>query len=78
MNEELMVRKLQEEKYGPVHQPTDEQTVRIKLLGFRQMLAEDMAEFRENPSAENFNSLKMTMYWYQYWKQKATYDEVEE
>ena len=78
MNEELMIRKLQEERYGPVHQPTDEQTIRIKVLGFRQMLTEDLAEFKNNPSAENFSSLKMSMYWYQYWMQKATYDEVEE
>ena len=42
------------------------------------MLTEDLAEFKENPSNENFSSLKMTMYWYQYWMQKATYDEVEE
>ena len=78
MNEELMIRKLQEERYGPVHQPTDEQTIRIKVLGFRQMLTEDLTKFKDNPSAENFSSLKMSMYWYQYWMQKATYDEVEE
>ena len=78
MNEEKLVRQLQEERYGAIHRPTDEQTVRIKVLSFRQMLTEDLAEFKNDPSTENFNSLKMSMYWYQYWMQKATYDEVEE
>ena len=78
MNEEMLVRQLQEEKYGSIHQPADEQSVRIKILAFRQGLEDDLNAFKKNPSARNFTSLKMTMYWYQYWSQKATYEEVEE
>jgi len=78
MNEEKIVRQLQEEKYGPVNQPTDENTVRLKIMGFRQVLDDDLRAFKKNPSAKNFSELKMSMYWYQYWMQKATYDEVEE
>jgi hypothetical protein len=78
MNEELIVRKLQEEKYGSIHNPTDRNTVMLKIMGFRESLDRDLEVFKKNPSAKNFSELKMSMYWYQYWMQKATYDEVEE
>ena len=78
MNEEKIVRQLQEERYGPVNQPTDENTVRIKMMAFRKGLDDDLHAFKKNPSAKNFTSLKMSMYWFQYWSEKATYDEVEE
>jgi hypothetical protein len=78
MNEEILVRKLQEEKYGPIYQPTDKNTVMVRISGFREALERDLEEFKRNPSAKNFTELKMSMYWYQYWSQKAIYDEVEE
>lgn len=78
MKEEILVRKLQEEQYGPISQPTDENTVRIKIRGFREVLENDLKAFLENPSAKNFSGLKMSMYWYQYWMKKAVYEEVEE
>ncbi len=78
MNEEQIVRQVQEEKYGRVNHPTDENTVRLKIMAFRQSLDDDLQEFKKNPSANNFSSLKMSMYWFQYWSEKATYDEVEE
>ena len=78
MNENKIVRQIQEKKYGPINSPYPENTVRIKVMGFRDSLDSDLEEFKKNPSHKNFEELKMSMYWYQYWKQKATYDEVEE
>ena len=50
----------------------------LKIMTFRESLDRDLEVFKKNPSAKNFSELKMSMYWYQYWMQKATYDEVEE
>lgn len=78
MREEITVRKLQEEKYGPINQPTDTDTVRLKTLGFKNSMNMDLEKFKKDPSSENFSELKMSMYWFQYWANKAVYDEVEE
>jgi len=78
IEEETLVRQLQEEKYGPISQPTDETTVLIKIMAFKEGLNDDLQAFIENPSAKNFSGLKMSMYWYQYWMKKAVYEEVEE
>tara|TARA_R100001510_G_C7457564_1_gene79556 strand:+ start:70 stop:306 length:237 start_codon:yes stop_codon:yes gene_type:complete len=77
MNEREIVRRLQEEKYGAIDSPYPENTVRIKVMGFRESLDMDLQEFKKNPSYKNFEELKMSMYWYQYWSLKAVYDEVE-
>lgn len=78
MNEEIMALRAMEEKHGSIHKPMDANTVRMNIMNYREMLAKDMDEFIRRPSAKNFSSLKMSMYWYQYWSNKETYDEVEE
>ena len=78
MNEEKLALEAMEEVHGPIHKPMDNNSVRIKIHTVREVLTQDLNKFIKNPSSKNFNSMKMSMYWYQYWSQKETYDEVEE
>lgn len=78
MNEEMLAFKAMEERHGSIHKPMDANTVRMNVMNYRATLVRDLNEFIQRPSANNFTSLKMSMYWYQYWNSKATYDEVEE
>jgi hypothetical protein len=78
MNEEMLALKTMEETHGSIHKPMDANTVRMNIMNYRMMLTKDTDEFIRRPSAKNFSSMKMSMYWYQYWSNKATYDEVEE
>ena len=77
MTEEIQVRKKQEEMYGAIDKPMTENEVRIKIMASRQIMDKDFTAFNKNPSARNFKDLKFSMYWYQYWMKKATYEEVE-
>ena len=78
MNEEDIVRKLMEKKHGRISQPTTVVEKWSSLNATRGVLEQDVLMFLEHPSTSRFNELKMSMYWYQYWKQKEVYKEVEE
>ena len=77
MREEIKVRKQQEKMYGAIDKPMTENEVRIKIRASRACMEDDFDKFKKNPSARNFTELKYSMYWYQYWMKKATYEEVE-
>ena len=77
MIEEIQVRKKQEEMFGPIDKPMTENEVGIKIMACREIMEKYLITFSKNPSSRNFKDLKFTMYWYQYWMKKATYEEVE-
>ena len=77
MIEEIQVRKKQEEMYGAIDKPMTENEVRIKIMASREIMEKDFITFSKNPSSRNFKDMKFSMYWYQYWMKKATYEEVE-
>ena len=77
MIEEIQVRKKQEEMFGPIDKPMTENEVGIKIMACREIMEKYFITFSKNPSSRNFKDLKFTMYWYQYWMKKATYEEVE-
>ena len=77
MIEEIQIRKKQEEMFGPIDKPMTENEVGIKIMACREIMEKYFITFSKNPSSRNFKDLKFTMYWYQYWMKKATYEEVE-
>ena len=78
MNEEDIVRKIMEKKHGRISQPTSVVEKWSKVNAIRAVLEQDVLMFLEHPTTARFSELKMSMYWYQYWKQKEVFEEVEE
>jgi len=56
--------------YGTVFQPALRKQVEERKLATSEGLDMALASFKENPSAENYNLLKVAMLTYQYWVQK--------
>tara|TARA_R100000700_G_C3127815_1_gene114202 strand:- start:91 stop:327 length:237 start_codon:yes stop_codon:yes gene_type:complete len=77
MKEEIQVRKQQERMHGPINEPMLENEVRINIMASRQCMEDDFVKFKKNASIRNLRDLRFSMYWYQYWMNKATYEEVE-
>ena len=77
MKEETQIRKIQEEMHGDVNKPMTENEVGIKIMASRNVMKKDFLAFQEDPTSHNLTELKFAMYWYQYWMNKATYEEVE-
>ena len=68
MDEEIY--KIITETYGTVFQPMARDVIEVRKTAASEGLDMAMASFKRNPSAENFNLLKVGMLTYQYWVQK--------
>ena len=68
MDEEIY--KIITDAYGEVFEPAPRATIQWILVDSNEGLDMAISSFKGNPSAENFNLLKVAMLTYQYWVQK--------
>ena len=68
MEEEIY--KIITDAYGKVFEPAPRETIQGRLVASNEGLDMAMASFKSNPSADNYNLLKVAMLTYQYWVQK--------
>lgn len=72
MEEEIY--KIITDGYGTVFQPAYRKQVEERKLATSEGLDMALNSFKRNPSAENYNLLKVAMLTYQYWVQKKVID----
>ena len=68
MDEEIY--KIITDAYGEVFEPAPRAKIQGRLVASNEGLDMAMASFKSNPSADNYNLLKVAMLTYQYWVQK--------
>ncbi len=68
MDEEIY--KIITDGYGTVFEPAPREQIEERKLATSEGLDMALASFKRNPSAENYNLLKVAMLTYQYWVQK--------
>ena len=68
MDEEIY--KIITDAYGEVFEPAPRVKIQGRLVASNEGLDMALSSFKKNPSAENFNVLKVAMLTYQYWVQK--------
>ena len=68
MDEEIY--KIITDAYGEVFEPAPRATIQGRLVASNEGLDMALSSFKSNPSAENYNLLKVAMLTYQYWVQK--------
>jgi len=68
MDEEIY--KIITDSYGTVFQPMARDVIEVRKTAASEGLDMALNSFKRNPSAENYNLLKVAMLTYQYWVQK--------
>tara|TARA_R100001509_G_scaffold3303_1_gene2438 strand:+ start:365 stop:592 length:228 start_codon:yes stop_codon:yes gene_type:complete len=68
MDEEIY--KIITDTYGTVFEPALRKQIEVRKKHASEGMDMALASFKKNPSAENFNVLKVAMLTYQYWVQK--------
>ena len=68
MDEEIY--KIITDSYGTVFQPMARDVIEVRKTAASGGLDMALNSFKRNPSAENYNLLKVAMLTYQYWVQK--------
>ena len=68
MDEEIY--KIITDSYGTVFQPMARDVIEVRKTAASEGLDMALVSFKRNPSAENYNLLKVAMLTYQYWVQK--------
>ena len=68
MDEEIY--KIITDGYGTVFQPMARDVIEVRKTAASEGLDMALNSFKRNPSAENYNLLKVAMLTYQYWVQK--------
>ena len=68
MDEEIY--KIITDAYGTVFEPAPKRQIEVHKKNASEGMDLALASFKENPSATNFNLLKVGMLTYQYWVQK--------
>ena len=66
---------LLEQEYGSVHERVDTPFRHKKRMGATDAFSKAYASYLDNPSSVNYNMVITTMLAYQYWTQKATFNE---
>jgi len=70
INVEEEIYKIITDAYGTVFQPALRETIETRKTASSEGLDMALNSFKSNPSADNYNLLKVAMLTYQYWVQK--------
>jgi len=71
---EKEIYKIITDAYGTVFQPMARDVIEVRKTAASEGLDMATNSFKRNPSADNYNLLKVAMLTYQYWVQKRVID----
>ena len=71
---EKEIYKIITDSYGTVFQPMARDVIEVRKSAASEGLDIALNNFKRNPSADNYNLLKVAMLTYQYWVQKKVID----